>query len=83
MEAVWPGMVVREGNPTVQISALRRILDEYREGAAASRGRPGLAIVSSPLSHGSSPRPDRNPPVFRSLTSQTLLSTECRRKHWN
>jgi len=27
MQAVWPGMVVGEGNLTVQISAVRRILD--------------------------------------------------------
>ena len=31
MEAVWPQMVVEEGNLTVQISALRRILDQDRD----------------------------------------------------
>src|SRR5271169_760326 len=31
MELVWPGMVVEDGNLTVQISALRRILDQNRE----------------------------------------------------
>ena len=31
MEAVWPGTVVEEGNLTVQISTLRRILDQNRE----------------------------------------------------
>ena len=31
MKAVWPGMVVGEGNLTVQISALRRILDQNRK----------------------------------------------------
>ena len=30
MQAVWPGMVVGEGNLTVQISALRRVLDQSR-----------------------------------------------------
>jgi DNA-binding winged helix-turn-helix (wHTH) protein len=30
MKAVWPGSVVGEGNLTVQISALRRILDQNR-----------------------------------------------------
>jgi TolB-like protein len=30
MKAVWPGLVVGEGNLTVQISALRRILDQNR-----------------------------------------------------
>jgi DNA-binding winged helix-turn-helix (wHTH) protein len=41
MEAVWPGMVVREGNLTVQISALRRSLDEYREGGSCIQTAPG------------------------------------------
>jgi DNA-binding winged helix-turn-helix (wHTH) protein len=31
MKVVWPGMAVEEGNLTVQISALRRILDRDRE----------------------------------------------------
>ncbi|MBV8934343.1 MAG: winged helix-turn-helix domain-containing protein [Alphaproteobacteria bacterium] len=31
MKAVWPGVVVGEGNLTVQISALRRILDRNRK----------------------------------------------------
>ena len=31
MAAVWPGTVVEEGNLTVQIAALRRILDQNRE----------------------------------------------------
>jgi TolB-like protein/DNA-binding winged helix-turn-helix (wHTH) protein/Flp pilus assembly protein TadD len=31
MESVWPGTVVEEGNLTVQISTLRRILDQNRE----------------------------------------------------
>ena len=31
MDAVWPGMAVEEGNLTVQVSALRRILDQNRD----------------------------------------------------
>jgi adenylate cyclase len=34
MDAVWPGIAVEDANLTVQISALRRILDEGREGAS-------------------------------------------------
>jgi adenylate cyclase len=34
MEAVWPGTVVEEANLTVQISALRRVLDEGNVGAS-------------------------------------------------
>ena len=41
MEAVWPGMVVEEGNLTVQISALRRILDENREEGSCIQTVPG------------------------------------------
>jgi TolB-like protein/DNA-binding winged helix-turn-helix (wHTH) protein/Tfp pilus assembly protein PilF len=41
MEAVWPGMVVEEGNLTVQISALRRILDEKRTEGSCIQTVPG------------------------------------------
>ena len=30
MDAVWPGTAVEEGNLTVQVSALRRIIDHVR-----------------------------------------------------
>ncbi len=41
MEVVWPGMVVEEGNLTVQISALRRVLDENREAGSCIQTVPG------------------------------------------
>jgi len=41
MEAVWPRMVVEEGNLTVQISALRRILDQNREQGSCIQTVPG------------------------------------------
>jgi TolB-like protein/DNA-binding winged helix-turn-helix (wHTH) protein len=41
MEAVWPGTVVEEGNLTVQISALRRILDQNREQGSCIQTVPG------------------------------------------
>jgi DNA-binding winged helix-turn-helix (wHTH) protein len=40
MQAVWPGTVV-EGNLTVQISALRRILDENRKEGSCIQTVPG------------------------------------------
>ena len=43
MRAAWPGTVVEEGNLTVQISTLRRILDAGSEGKAVSRPCPGGA----------------------------------------
>jgi DNA-binding winged helix-turn-helix (wHTH) protein len=41
MEAVWPRMVVEEGNLTVQISALRRILDRNRDQGSCIQTIPG------------------------------------------
>jgi TolB-like protein len=51
MDAVWPGTVVEENNLTVQISALRRILDRGRAGGSciqtiAGRGYRFAAAVS-------------------------------------
>jgi adenylate cyclase len=34
MAAAWPGLAVEDANLTVQISALRRVLDEGRDGAS-------------------------------------------------
>jgi DNA-binding winged helix-turn-helix (wHTH) protein len=41
MDAVWPGVAVEEGNLTVQVSALRRILDQNRDGASCIQTVPG------------------------------------------
>jgi TolB-like protein/DNA-binding winged helix-turn-helix (wHTH) protein/Tfp pilus assembly protein PilF len=41
MNAVWPGIAVEEGNLTVQISALRRILDEDRAQGSCIQTVPG------------------------------------------
>ena len=41
IDAVWPRMVVEEGNLTVQISALRRILDHDREQGSCIQTVPG------------------------------------------
>jgi DNA-binding winged helix-turn-helix (wHTH) protein len=51
MEAVWPGMAVEDANLTVQISALRRVLDLGRsEGSCiqtvAMRGYRFIAVVT-------------------------------------
>jgi len=39
--AVWPGIVVGESNLTVQISALRRVLDQRRAGGSCIQTIPG------------------------------------------
>jgi DNA-binding response OmpR family regulator len=43
-DVVWSGMAIGEGNLTVQISALRRILDRVVQKAAVSRQFPAGAI---------------------------------------
>src|SRR3974377_2392147 len=64
MQAVWPQTVVEENNLTVQISALRRILDRdrvdgsciptgpgrgYRFVAPVTRGNPALRSIASAI----------------------------------
>jgi DNA-binding winged helix-turn-helix (wHTH) protein len=41
MDAVWPGLAVEESNLTVQISALRKVLDSKRAGASCIQTVPG------------------------------------------
>ena len=41
MQAVWPGTVVEDNNLTVQISALRRVLDQGRAGGSCIQTIPG------------------------------------------
>lgn len=41
MDAVWPGLAIEEGNLTVQISALRRILDQGRAQGSCIQTIPG------------------------------------------
>ena len=46
MDAVWPDVAVEPNNLTVQIAALRRVLDEGRPGEAASR-QPSDGVIDS------------------------------------
>ena len=50
MRVVWPGTVVGEGNLTVQISALRRVLDEGENGGQlySDNPRQGISVRPSP-----------------------------------
>jgi hypothetical protein len=61
MQAVWPGTVV-EGNLTVQISALRRILDENRKEGSCIQTVPGRGYRFAAPVTGSNARNDKNPP---------------------
>jgi adenylate cyclase len=60
MDAVWPNLAVEEQNLTVQISALRRVLDEARAGASCIQTIPGrgyrfLAEIVHPGEPASNP----------------------------
>src|SRR6266446_10144768 len=41
IDAVWPGTTVEDSNLNVQIAALRRILDQNREGGSCIQTVPG------------------------------------------
>ena len=59
MDAVWPGLSVEEKNLAVQISTLRRVLDEGRSGASCIQTVPGRGYRFTPeISNGAEPRPD-------------------------
>ena len=44
MDAVWPGLVVEPNSLTVQIAALRRVLDEGRTGESCIQTVPGPGL---------------------------------------
>lgn len=67
MAAVWPNRVVEDGNLTLQISTLRRILDHGRSGTSciqtvAGRGYRFVAVVTRVEVTG--PAPALIPPAF-------------------
>jgi adenylate cyclase len=71
MDAVWPGMAIEESNLTVQISAVRRALDEGRANGSCirtvvGRGYRFLPMVTSLTASSSSP--DTDGVVARPLT---------------
>ena len=70
MRAVWPGTTVEEKNLTVQISALRRALDEDRPGESCIQTVPsrGYRLVRATPEH---PPPA---PAPASDTAQSILS---------
>ena len=61
MDAVWPGLAVEEGNLTVQISALRRVLDSGRNGASCIQTVAGRGYrFTVPVNDGSASRGDHS-----------------------
>jgi TolB-like protein/DNA-binding winged helix-turn-helix (wHTH) protein/tetratricopeptide (TPR) repeat protein len=59
MDAVWPGIAVEESNLTVQISALRRALDEGRKDGSSIQTIPGrgyrFALAIRPTDQDAAP----------------------------
>jgi TolB-like protein/Tfp pilus assembly protein PilF len=58
IDAVWPGMAVEDSNLNVQIAALRRVLDQDREGGSCIQTVPGrgyrfVAAVTRSDAHAS------------------------------
>jgi TolB-like protein/DNA-binding winged helix-turn-helix (wHTH) protein/Tfp pilus assembly protein PilF len=72
MQAVWPGMLIEDRNLAVQMSALRRVLDEGRsEGSCiqteAGRGYRFVAAVT---------RAEREPPPQSGVSTPALPAAE-------
>jgi DNA-binding winged helix-turn-helix (wHTH) protein len=71
MDTVWGGVAVEENNLTVQLSALRRILDEGRAGGSCIETVPGRGYRLS-LS-GAQPTPMPRLPVLRPVRCNEAL----------
>jgi TolB-like protein/DNA-binding winged helix-turn-helix (wHTH) protein/Tfp pilus assembly protein PilF len=64
MDVVWPGIAVEENNLTVQISTLRRVLDEGRAGASSIQNVPGRGYrFVGPLRPGGRAEPSAGTPA--------------------
>ena len=77
MQAVWPDVVVEEKNLTVQISALRRVLDDGRTGPSCiqtefGRGYRFVAAVTTPDDETAASLPLMTP----------VAAAPTRGKHW-
>src|SRR3954451_15750176 len=59
MDAVWPGTVVEDGNLSVQISALRRVLDDGRSEGGLIQTVPGRGyrFLGHVMRHDPAPPP--------------------------
>jgi DNA-binding winged helix-turn-helix (wHTH) protein/TolB-like protein len=70
MDAVWPDTAVEENNLTVQISALRRVLDQGRTDGSCIQTVPGrgyrfVAPVPDPVPAPEGALPEPEPPEIR------------------
>lgn len=74
MDAVWPGVAIEPNNLTVQVAALRRALDQGRDGESCIRTVPGrgyrLALPVAQVEDGQAgpaPPPPANPVARRAV----------------
>jgi len=86
MTAVWPGTAVEEGNLTVQVSALRRVLDRDRAQGSCIQTIPGRgyrfvapvtwgdAVTATPISRAG----NGSATTIASNAQAEPLSTQCR-----
>jgi TolB-like protein/DNA-binding winged helix-turn-helix (wHTH) protein len=84
MTAVWPGMVIEESNLGVQISALRRVLDQGRNGEGCIQtvtGR-GYRFVL-PVTRLDEPAPDRPSVPDAGLASLPASAPRSRHPLWH
>jgi DNA-binding winged helix-turn-helix (wHTH) protein len=85
MQAVWPETVVEDNNLTVQISALRRVLDQGRAGGSCIQtiaGR-GYRFLGRLVRDGGDPRPRLSIVVlpFANLSGDSRQQFFCRCDH--
>ena len=78
LDAAWPGVVVEEGNLSVQISAIRRVLAQVDGGdrwveTLARRGYRFVGPVSrAQVGTGTAPRTWRGCPIFPNRSPRSL-----------
>jgi adenylate cyclase len=75
MRVVWPGTAVEDNNLTVQISALRRVLDEGRGGGSCIQTAAGRGYrFVRPVMRAEQARPEPGSPPAAEMRTATLTA---------
>ncbi len=82
MAAVWPNTTVEEANLTVQISTLRRILDQGRDGESCIQTVPGRGYRFVPRVTREEERPPDSGFVPVGVSPEPLATSRWRRPRW-
>src|ERR1700721_130687 len=76
MTAVWPNTVVEDSNLTVQVSALRRVLDAGREGSSVISTVPGRGYrFTLPVRAGGTTEPTLTPAATQDVAPDARIAT--------